>query len=101
MRQVIHHDWFVRTALLLVCFGAEGYARAQAAPSLPVRPQLTAASPVDSRKAVLNDTGRLLQLARELKVSVDKTRRDELSLQVVREADEIEKLARAVKARIH
>ena len=72
------------------------------APAVPAaRPQLTAPAAADGRQAVLTDTEHLLQLARELKASVDKTRRDELSVQVIRETDEIEKLAKSVKARIH
>lgn len=88
-------------ALLLACCGVACNAGAQAATAAVVRPPLAAYSPRDGQKAVLDDTEHLLQLARELKATVDKTRRDELSLQVIREADEIERLARSVKARIH
>jgi hypothetical protein len=43
------------------------------------------------------DTDKLLKLATELKEYVDKTNENMLSLDVVRKADEIEKLAKSVK----
>ena len=87
--------------IVIVCCGMAQRAIAQAAPPAAVRPQLASPGATDSKKAVLDDTEHLLLLARELKANVDKTRRDELSMRVIREADELEKLARSVKARIH
>lgn len=98
MRPLRHSAVILPTALLLACGGLAGSAAGQAAAA---RPQLTAPAAVDPKQAVLTDADHLVQLARELKASVDKARRDELSIQVIREADEIEKLARSVKARIH
>ena len=46
------------------------------------------------------DTERLLQLATELKDYVDKTNEHTLSLDVIKKADEIEKLARSVKGKM-
>ncbi len=46
------------------------------------------------------ETDRLLQLATELKVQVDKAGEHTLSLEVIRKTDEIEKLARSVRARM-
>jgi hypothetical protein len=43
------------------------------------------------------DADKLLQLATELKLSVDKSNEHTLSLEVVNKCDEIEKLARSVK----
>lgn len=43
------------------------------------------------------DTDRLLQLATELKAAVDKSNENLLSLDVVRKADEVEKLAKRVR----
>jgi hypothetical protein len=43
------------------------------------------------------DTDKLLKLANELKAYVDKSNEHVLSLDVVKKADEIEKLARSVK----
>lgn len=44
-----------------------------------------------------SDTDKLLKLSQELKAYVDKTNQNVLSLDVVRKADEIEKLAKSVK----
>jgi hypothetical protein len=46
------------------------------------------------------DTDKLLQLAKELKQSVDKSNADVLSVDVVRKAEEIEKLAHSVKEKM-
>jgi len=46
------------------------------------------------------DTDRLLQLATELKEYVDKTNEHTLSLEVIKKAEEIEKLARSVKGKM-
>jgi len=46
------------------------------------------------------DTDRLVQLATELKEYVDKTNEHTLSLDVIKKADEIEKLARSVKGKM-
>jgi hypothetical protein len=54
----------------------------------------------DRRKRLLADTARLVELTNELKAQVDKAAKDELSLDVVRKAAEIEKLARDVKERM-
>ncbi len=43
------------------------------------------------------DTDKLLQLATELKESVDKANKDTLSLEVVRKTEEVEKLAKKVR----
>ena len=43
------------------------------------------------------DTDKLLKLATELKESVDKTNESTLSLDVIKKAEEIEKLAHSVK----
>ncbi|MGA8503410.1 MAG: hypothetical protein WB683_17795 [Candidatus Sulfotelmatobacter sp.] len=51
-----------------------------------------------SREAALKaDTDKLLKLAVELKAYVDKSNENVLSLDVVKKADEIEKLAHSVK----
>lgn len=46
---------------------------------------------------IRNDTDKLFQLATELKAAVDKSNENVLSLDVVRKADEVEKLAKRVK----
>ena len=54
----------------------------------------------DRQKRLVEDTTKLLALANELKAAVDKSNKDTLSLDVVRKADEIEKLAHSVKERM-
>jgi hypothetical protein len=47
--------------------------------------------------ALKHDTEKLLQLSEELKQSVDKSDENVLALDVIKKAEEIEKLARSVK----
>jgi nitric oxide reductase activation protein len=55
---------------------------------------------LDRQKQLVADTERLLNLANELKTEVDKSNKDTLSLDVIRKADEIEKLAHSVKEKM-
>jgi hypothetical protein len=55
---------------------------------------------VDRQKQLVSDTQKLLALANELKTDVDKSNKDTLSLDVIRKADEIEKLAHSVKEKM-
>jgi len=50
--------------------------------------------------ALKRDTDKLLDLATELKQYVDKTNENTLSLDVVKKAEEIEKLAKSVKEKM-
>jgi hypothetical protein len=50
--------------------------------------------------ALKNDTDKLLKLSTELKAYVDKTDENVLSLDVVKKAEEIEKLAKSVKEKM-
>lgn len=52
---------------------------------------------VERQKKMASDADKLVQLAQQLKVSVDKTNKDVLSIDVIREAERIEKLAREVR----
>ena len=52
------------------------------------------------RKQIADDAARLLQLATELKNAVDKTDKDMLSLDVIRKAESIERLAKGVKEKM-
>lgn len=54
----------------------------------------------ERQKKLIADTDRLLVLANELKADMDKTTKDQLSIQVIRKAEEIEKLAHSVKERM-
>src|SRR5436190_5215604 len=51
----------------------------------------------DRQKALKKDTEHLVELASELKQYVDKTSENVLSVDVVKKAEEIEKLAKSVK----
>jgi hypothetical protein len=55
---------------------------------------------LDRQKKLVDDTAKLLSLANELKTDVDKSSKDTLSLDVIKKADEIEKLARSVKEKM-
>jgi hypothetical protein len=54
----------------------------------------------ERQRRLVEDTNKLLQLATELKTDVDKTNKDILSVDVVKKAEEIEKLAKSVKERM-
>ena len=54
----------------------------------------------ERKKQIADDSAQLLKLATELKAEVDKTTKDTLSLNVIRKADEIEKLAHSVKEKL-
>ncbi len=54
----------------------------------------------ERQAALKRDTDKLLKLATELKESVDKTNESVLSLEVVKKAEEIEKLAHSVKEKM-
>ena len=54
----------------------------------------------DRHKRLENDASKLLALTTELKSDVDKANKDELSLDVMRKAAEIEKLAHDVQSRM-
>ncbi|MGA8729251.1 MAG: hypothetical protein WB608_10915 [Terracidiphilus sp.] len=59
-----------------------------------------AAANAERKKQISDDSAKLLKLAADLKTEVDKTARDTLSLNVIRKADEIEKLAHDVKEKM-
>jgi hypothetical protein len=54
----------------------------------------------DRYSALKRDTDKLLQLATELKTNVDKSSENTLSVDVVKKAEEIEKLAHSVKEKM-
>ena len=54
----------------------------------------------DRHKRLAADVDRLLSLTNELKSDVDKANKDELSVEVIRKAAEIEKLAHDVQSRM-
>jgi hypothetical protein len=62
--------------------------------------KLAKARNLDRQKQLVADTDKLLALAKELKEQVDKSNADMLSVDVVKKAGEIEKLAKSVKDRM-
>ncbi|MBB5315752.1 hypothetical protein [Tunturibacter empetritectus] len=54
----------------------------------------------ERQKRLVADTDKLLALATDLKQQVDKTNKNILSVDVIKKADEIEKLAHSVKERM-
>jgi hypothetical protein len=58
------------------------------------------AANAERKKQLSDDSTKLLTLAMALKAEVDKTNKDMLSLNVIRKADEIERLARNVKEKM-
>lgn len=54
----------------------------------------------DRQKALQKDTDHLLQLATELKQYVDRTNENILSVDVIRKAEEVEKLAKNIRERM-
>ena len=118
-------SWFLLSAgivalaaLVLVTGAAQGGPQQQPAPAadkaLPVpaaSPSAQGASPsvrgkkqdaatMQRKKDLTDESATLLTLAMALKAEVDKTNKDTLSINVIRKADQIEKLARNVKEQI-
>jgi len=58
------------------------------------------AANAERKKEIADDSSKLLKLATDLKTEVDKTNKDTLSLNVIRKADAIEKLAHDVKEKM-
>jgi L-fucose isomerase-like protein len=52
------------------------------------------------QEEIRSDTQKLFQLATELKAAVEKSNENMLSLEVVKKADEVEKLAKKVKEKM-
>lgn len=104
---------YVGTAILLGCMAAAGAmpVAAQGLPDVtgrrpptPEEIQMEKARLKQAGKerqaAIRKDTDKLLKLATELKQYVDKTNENTLSMDVVKKAAEIEKLAKEVKERM-
>lgn len=58
------------------------------------------AANVERRRQISDDAAKLLELATELKKEIDKTDKDTLSINVIRKAEMIEKLAKGVKEKM-
>ena len=59
-----------------------------------------AAANTERKRQIADDTAKLLELATQLKAEVDKTSKDTLSINVIRKAESIEKLAHGVKEKM-
>jgi hypothetical protein len=66
----------------------------------PRAEQQEKARSTDRQKRLVADTDKLLALATDLKQQVDKTNQNILSVDVIKKAEEIEKLAHSVKERM-
>jgi hypothetical protein len=58
------------------------------------------AANVERRKQIADDSAKILELATELKKEVDKTDKDTLSINVIKKAEMIEKLAKGVREKM-
>ena len=58
------------------------------------------AANAERERQIADDTAKLLDLATQLKAEVDKTSKDTLSINVIRKAESIEKLAKGVKEKM-
>jgi hypothetical protein len=113
---VVAYKCVIVLLTLLMIVSSPALAQTPRLPSAqqPFPPDQTAPSPEDEAKtklerdmakkanqdrqvALKRDTDKLLKLATELKEYVDKTNENMLSLNVIKKADEIEKLAHSVK----
>ncbi len=54
----------------------------------------------ERKRQIADDTSKLLELATQLKAEVDKTSKDTLSINVIKKAESIEKLAHGVKEKM-
>lgn len=66
--------------------------------ALPVKPAIVPLPTDPRQRRVAVECADLLQMATDLKAAVDKSTKDELSIDVVRKANEIEQYARKVRA---
>ncbi len=90
-------------ALVVVCLATTGIVRAQSASlvgggHVHQMEQLQKGMAAEARqKKMETDAAKLVEMAQQLKTSVDKTNKDVLSVDVIKEAERIEKLAREVR----
>ncbi|MDR3740738.1 MAG: hypothetical protein P4L40_17120 [Terracidiphilus sp.] len=84
-------------ALVLVVSAAQVGQQATVAPAPPATSAAITQAANTRHQQLADDSARLLALAIALKAEVDKTNKDTLSLNVMRRADEIEKLAHTVR----
>lgn len=54
----------------------------------------------ERQKDLVNDTNKLLKLAQQLKTAVDKSNQDTLSIDVIKKANQIQKLAKSISSKM-
>lgn len=85
------------------CFVVTGAARAQSISFIGgvhvarLEQQQKQMAAEERQKKLETDAAKLVEMAQQLKTSVDKTNKDMLSVNVIKEAERIEKLAREVR----
>jgi len=62
--------------------------------------KLAETATTERQKQLSDEAAKLLQLATELKAAVDKSNKNEMSLEVIRKADDVEKLAHDLKLKM-
>ena len=96
-------------AVAMACMAQEGKpaadaaiaaATTQAADAKDNNPQKDSGGENARKKQIADESAELLTMALALKAEVDKTSKDTLSLNVIKKADQIEKLAKQVKEKI-
>jgi hypothetical protein len=80
--------------------GANGQANQPNQWEIEQRKAMEKAANVQRQQEIKKDTEKLLELATELKQAVDKSNENTLSLDVVKKAEQIEKLAKDVKEKM-
>jgi hypothetical protein len=73
---------------------------AKSRPAKDNKPLKGSTADSDKKKQIVDESAELLNMALALKAEVDKTTKDTLSLNVIKKADEIEKLAKSVKEKM-
>lgn len=69
-------------------------------PDYQAKKQNIGAASAQREKQIAEDTSKLLELATQLKAEIDKTSKDTLSINVIRKAESIEKLAKDFKEKV-
>ncbi|MGC2160790.1 MAG: hypothetical protein WA634_02670 [Silvibacterium sp.] len=77
-----------------------GYTSGPDAPASHIADEMARRRNVDRQKLIVADTAHLLVLAQKLNADVSKSSKDTLSISVVEEANEIEKLAKSIKEKM-
>jgi hypothetical protein len=105
---------FLICILFLIAGSAKGFGQRTGPPGPPIRTdtgdnddsqqriarEAAKKANEDRQAALKNDTEKLVKLAAELKEYVEKSNSDILSLDVIKKADQIEKLAHSVKEKM-